>query len=403
MSGTAEISSDVYWLGAKHPSLKVFDELFPTRNGTTYNAYLVRGSEKTALIDTVKAPFTDQYLEKLQSLTPLEKIDLVVVNHTEPDHSGALGKLLQLNPNITVYCTRPGENFLRQLFDVPMQTHAVTDGEEVDLGGKTLRFLLAPYLHWPDTMFTYLPEERILFPCDAFGAHFCAEGLFDDEVPDFSYEYAYYFDTIMRPFKDKIREAVAKVEGLDLKLVCPSHGPLRRRDPMAAIEGYRRLAAAPPSTDGKRVLLLTISPHGNTRAMAAAVRQGLEGRDLEVVEMSVTETSEADLRDELEKADALIVGTPTINRDAPPPVWKALSLISTITPKGKVGAVFGSYGWSGEAVKMVEERLRGLKYQLAAPGLCFRFKPTMDDIQACRDFGRQVAEGLLGGGEKAAG
>lgn len=396
MSGTVELCPDVYWLGAKHPGLKVFDELFPTRHGTTYNAYLVRGTEKTALIDTVKAPFADQYLEKLQSLTPLDKIDLVVVNHTEPDHSGALEKLLKLNPQITVYCTRPGENFLRQLFDVPMQSHVVADGEEVDLGGKTLRFLLAPYLHWPDTMFTYLPEDQLLFSCDAFGAHFCAEGLFDDEVPDFSIEYGYYFDAIMRPFKDKIREAVAKVEGLDLKMVCPSHGPLRRRDPEGAIAGYRQMAAAPPPSEKKRALVLTISPHGNTRAMAAAVRQGLESRGVEVVEKSVTETAEAELRDELERADALLVGTPTVNRDAPPPVWKALSLVSTITPKGKVGAAFGSYGWSGEAVKMVEERLKGLKYQLMAPGLCFRFKPTLADIKACRDFGEEVARGLLG-------
>ena len=398
MTGVTEISPGVFWLGAKHPTLKVFDELFPTRHGTTYNAYLVRGTEKTALIDTVKAPFTDLYLEKLRSLTPLEKIDLVVVNHTEPDHSGALGKLLQLNPDITVYCTRPGENFLRQLFEGPMTTHVVSDGEEVDLGGKTLRFLLAPYLHWPDTMFTHLPEDRVLFPCDAFGAHFCGEGLFDDEMPDFSFEYGYYFDTIMRPFKDKIREAVAKVEGLDLKLLCPSHGPLRRRDPMEAIAGYRRLAALPEPSARKRVLLLTLSPHGNTRAMGAAVRQGIESEDLEVVERSMVDMDDADLRDELERADALLVGTPTINRDAPPPVWKALSLLSTVTPKGKTGAVFGSYGWSGEAVKMVEERLKGLKYTLAASGLCFRFKPTVADIEACRSFGREVARVLVGEG-----
>jgi flavorubredoxin len=396
MTGVTEISSGVFWLGAKHPNLKVFDELFPTRHGTTYNAFLVRGTQKTALIDTVKAPFTELYLEKLRSLTPLENIDLVVVNHTEPDHSGALGKLLQLNPGITVYCTRPGENFLRQLFDGPMATHVVSDGEEVDLGGKTLRFILAPYLHWPDTMFTHLPEDRILFPCDAFGAHFCTEGLFDDEVPDFSFEYGFYFDTIMRPFKDKIREAVSKVEGLDLSLVCPSHGPLLRRDPMAAIAGYRKLAASPPPAARQRVLLLTLSPHGNTRAMAAAVRQGVESRDLEVVEMAMVDLADADLRDELERADALLVGTPTINRDAPPPVWKALSLLSTVTPKGKTGAVFGSYGWSGEAVKMVEERLKGLKYTIATPGLCFRFKPTLEDIDACRAFGREVARVLMG-------
>jgi flavorubredoxin len=399
MNDTVEIRPDVWWLGARHPQLQVFDELFPTRHGTTYNAYLVRGTQKTALIDTVKAPFTEEYLEKLRRLTPIERIDLVVVNHTEPDHSGALGRLLELNPEITVCCTRPGENFLRELFDGKMRTRVVADGEELDLGGRRLRFILAPSLHWPDTMFTYLPEEAILFPCDAFGAHFCPpQGLYNDEVPDFSAEFAFYFDTIMRPFKEKIREAVAKVEPLDIRLVCPSHGPILRREPKAAIAAYGRWSAAPPASDRKRVLLVTLSPHGNTRAMAAAVRQGLEEVGLEVAEFPLTDTPAATLRDELERADALLVGTPTINRDAPPPVWHALALLSTVTPKGKTAAVFGSYGWSGEAVKLVEERLRGLKYTLAAPGLAFRFHPTEADIAACRQFGRTVGEALAGVG-----
>ncbi|PLX86261.1 MAG: FprA family A-type flavoprotein [Desulfuromonas sp.] len=394
MSGSREVCAGVHWVGAKHPELKVFDELFPTRHGTTYNAFLVRGRQKVALIDTVKAPFADRYLETVRSLVPLEMIDLVVVNHTEPDHSGALEKLLLHNPEIEVYCTRPGENFLKQLIEAPMRTHVVADGEEIDLGGRTLRFVLAPYLHWPDTMFTHLPEEKVLFPCDAFGAHYCADGLFDDEVPDFSSEFAHYFYTIMRPFKDKIREAVAKVEGLDLSLVCPSHGPLLRRDPMDAVRAYRRMAAAPPSTGAKRALLLTLSPHGNTRTMAKAVRAGLEARGVEVLERAIIDMKDEELRDEIERADALLVGTPTINRDAPPPVWKALSLLSSVTPKGRVGAVFGSFGWSGEAIKIVEERLLGLKYTLAAPGLSFRFRPTEEDLQACRQLGEAVGQAL---------
>jgi flavorubredoxin len=396
MTGITEIAPDVYWLGARHPELRVFDELFPTHNGSTYNAYLVRGSEKVALIDTVKGIFTDNYLARVDSLVPLEQIDLVVINHTEPDHSGALGALLERNPNIEVYCTKAAENFLKQLYDIPMKIRVVAEGQEIDLGGKTLRFLLAPNLHWPDTMFTYLPEEQLLFSCDGFGAHYCADGLYDDEVPDFSSDFNGYFDAIMRPFKDNIREAVAKVEGLDIRIICPSHGPLRRRDPKNVIASYRNLAAAPPETGRKRALLLTISPHGNTRKMAAAVREGLESRGVEVVEQSIFGTSAGDIRDELERADALVVGTPTINRDAPPPVWQALSLVSTVTPKGRVGAVFGSYGWSGEAVKMVEERLVGLKYTLAAPGLHYRFTPTEADIAACRGLGEQIAAALLG-------
>mgnify|MGYP004702153015 FL=1 len=399
MSEIIELAPGVHWIGARHPELRMFDELLPTQFGTTYNSYLVQGRDKVALIDTVKAPFTEEFLAKVQALVPLEQIDLVVVNHTEPDHTGALERLLQLNPKILVYCTRSGENFLKQLIETPYQTHVVAEGEELDLGGKTLRFLMAPNLHWPDTMFTHLPEAKILFSCDAFGAHFCPEeGLYDDEVRDFSYDYRHYFDGIMRPFKDKIREAVAKVENLPLTLICPSHGPILRRDPQAAIAGYKAMAAAPPASAKPRALLLTLSPHGSTRTMGKAVREGLEKAGLDVTERAVVGLEPTALRDEFERADLLLIGTPTINRDAPPPVWGALALLSTIHPKGKTAAVFGSYGWSGEAVKLVESRLTGLKYSLAAPGLCFRFKPTAADIEACRQFGQTVAASLSGTG-----
>ncbi len=395
MSGIEEIRPDLYWVGARHPELQLFDELFPTRHGTTYNAYLVKGKTKTALIDTVKAPFADDYLKRLDSLVPREKIDIVVVNHTEPDHTGALEKLLERNPEIVVYCTRPGENFLKQLLNRPFNAHVIADGEEVDLGGRTLKFITAPNLHWPDTMFTYLPEEKILFPCDAFGAHFCGDGLYDDEVDDFSQEFAFYFDTIMRPFKEKIREAVAKVEDLSIDLVCPSHGPLLRKNLREAIENYRRWSALPADYDQKRALLLTLSPHGNTREMARLVRKGAEEKGFVVVEKAIFETEDAEIRDELERCDLLFVGTPTINRDAPPPIWHALGLLSSVTPKGKSAAVFGSFGWSGEAVKLVEDRLKGLKYALPVTGIFFRFKPTEQDARACREFGAKVAEAVL--------
>lgn len=394
MSNTVSICNNVHWVGVRHPDLTVFDELFPTRRGTTYNSYLVRGSEKIALIDTVKESFSAEFLDKVAGIVPLEEIDLVVVNHTEPDHSGALERLLEKNPDLTILCTRPGEKFLEQLYEKPLNTRVVGDGEEIDLGGKTLRFLMAPFLHWPDTMFTYLPEDGILFSCDAFGAHYCGNGLFNDEVGAFSSEFAFYFDTIMRPFKDKIREAVAKVEGLDLSMICPSHGPVLRKNPQAAIESYASWAAA-PADGAPRALLVVLSPHGNTRIMGEAVCEGLRSKGVEVVMKNLVDTPDEEIRDELERTDLLLVGSPTINRDAPPPVWRALSLLSSVTPRGKLGAVFGSYGWSGEAVKLVEERLKGLKYSLAAPGLCFRFKPTAEDIQTCREFGAAAAETLL--------
>lgn len=395
MDHSVAVCNGVDWVGVRHPDLKVFDDLFPTHNGTTYNSYLVRGSQKTAVIDTVKAPFTDEFLAKLSEHIAPEKIDMVVVNHTEPDHSGAVIALIETNPDIEVFCTKAGENFLRQLLNRSFNSHVVTDGEEVDLGGKTLRFILAPYLHWPDTMFTYLVEEKVLFPCDAFGAHYCPTRLFDDEIADFSYDFFFYFDCIMRPFKDKIRDAVAKVEDLEIDMVCPSHGPIRRQGGRGAIAAYKRWAAPAPTTERPKALMAVLSSHGNTRAMAEVIAEELERQGLDVQIFMVSQMRDDDYRNALEEADVLLIGTPTIQRDAPPHIWHALALISSVTPKARLAAVFGSYGWSGEAVKMVEERLRGLKFKLAAEGLTFRFSPTVENVDACRKFAEQVAGTVL--------
>ena len=391
MEQSQEITSNVFWVGVRHADLEIFDELFPTHNGTTYNSYVVRGEQKTALIDTVKAPFTDEFFAKVEEVVGLDQIDLVVINHTEPDHSGALARLLEKRPDLPVYCTRPAQNFLGQLMNRPFNAHVVSDGEEIDLGGRTLRFVLAPYLHWPDTMFTYLVEDAILFPCDAFGAHYCASKLFDDEIPDFSHDFHFYFDCIMRPFKDKVRAAVSKIEALEIKMLCPSHGPIRRTDPRAVIDSYRRWSALPPEQTNPRALMLTLSSHGNTHNMAAAVREELERQNFNVVVLRMCEMRDSDLRDELELADLILVGTATINRDAPPQAWHALSLFSLVTPKAKVAAAFGSFGWSGEAVKLVEERLKGLRFKLPVPALTLRFAPTEDNLRECREFASQLA------------
>jgi len=395
MNNAIHVAPCVDWVGVRHADLQVFDDLFPTHNGTTYNAYLVRGEQKNVLIDTVKEPFADEFFARVEELVPLSEIDAVVVNHTEPDHSGALEQLLQKNPQIKVYCSRPAENFLKQLLNHDFNCQVVADGDELDLGGCKLKFILAPYLHWPDTMFTYLDDGEVLFSCDAFGAHYCADKLFDDEIADFSADFHFYFDCIMRPFKDKIREALAKIEGLPISMVCPSHGPIRRSGYQHAITAYRQWSAAPPVSDKPRALLAILSSHGNTREMGKVIRAELEKQGIEVSEFALCGMRDDDYRNALEQADVLVVGTPTIQRDAPPHVWYALALISSVTPKAKLAAVFGSFGWSGEAVKMVEQRLAGLKYKLATESVSFRFAPTEENLGACREFADQVAGAVL--------
>ncbi len=395
MENSIYVADKLHWVGVRHPDLKVFDDLFPTHNGTTYNSYLVQGTKMTVLIDAVKEPFSEEFFRKIEEHVSLDKIDAVVVSHTEPDHSGAIVHLLDKNPDLIVYCSKAGENFLKQLLNRDFKSHIVTEGEELDLGGRTLRFVLAPYLHWPDTIFSYLVEDEILFPCDAFGAHYCSDRLFDDEISEFYTDFHFYFDCIMRPFKDKVRDALAKIKDLPIRMVCPSHGPVRRSTGDFAIESYARWSVAPPEGGKPKALLAVLSSHGNTRDMADVIKAELESQGLEVFNFALSGMRDDDYRNALEQADVLVIGTPTIQRDAPPHVWHALSMISSVTPKNKLAAVFGSFGWSGEAVKMVEQRLAGLKYKLAADGISFRFTPTAENLEGCRLFAEQIAGTVL--------
>jgi flavorubredoxin len=394
MDKSIQVAENIHWVGVRHAELKVFDDLFPTHNGTTYNSYLIQGTEKNILIDAVKEPFAAEFFAKINEHVALKKIDAIVVNHTEPDHSGALAQLLEQQPDLLVYCSRTGENFLKQLLNRDFNSQVVADGDEIDLGGRKLKFILAPYLHWPDTIFTYLPEEEILFPCDAFGAHYCSDRLFDDEIAEFYPDFHFYFDCIMRPFKDKIREALAKIDHLPIRMLCPSHGPVRRSSADFAIEAYRRWSVAPPQGGKPRALLAVLSSHGNTRDMADVIKTELEAQGLDVTGFAICGMRDDDYRNALEQADVLVIGTPTIQRDAPPHVWHALSLISSVTPKNKLAAVFGSFGWSGEAVKMVEQRLLGLRYKLATDSISFRFTPTADNLASCRKFAGEIVNTL---------
>ena len=391
MIGTIEIKSGIHWLGAQHPELRVFDDLFPTEHGTTYNSYLVQGSEKIALIDTVKIKFVDQFMDKLKSLVDPDKVDYIIVNHAEPDHSGSLSYLLEHCPNAVVVSTQAAKNFVGNMIHKPFQSKTVKDGETIDLGGRTLRFIMAPFLHWPDTMFTRLEEDKIMFTCDAFGAHYCnTRSIFNDEIEDYTSAREFYFDCLMRPFKDKVLAAVEKIRHDVIDMICPSHGPIVRKDPWRIIEQYENWSK--PKYFGKKVLVFYISPHGSTEKMAHALVAGAQLEGIEVASHHIVGLTDGELRDLMESADALVFGVPTINRDVPKPMWDVLAYLSTIKLKTNLAAVFGSYGWSGEACKMVEERLKGMGFKLVADPLRAVFTPTADLLEQCKALGRAVSE-----------
>jgi NADH oxidase (H2O-forming) len=391
MLGTVEIKPGVYWIGSEDPELRVFDDLFPTEHGTTYNSYLVKGTDKIAIIDTVKGKKCDEYMDKVKSLVDPAKIDYIVVNHTECDHSGSLAYLLEHCPNAVVISTTAAKNFLGNLMHTTFNSQIAKDGDKIDLGGRTLRFIMAPFLHWPDTMFTRLEEDNILFTCDAFGAHYCKAGkLFDDELEDITAAREFYFDCIFRPFKDKVLSAVEKIRHDVIDMICPSHGPILRQAPWKAIEQFEKWSK--PTSATKKIFILYISPHGNTEKMAKAVAKGASIDGVEVISYHISHLSLGEVRNIMEEANALIFGIPTIVRDIPKPMWDVLAMLSTVNLKTNLAGLFGSFGWSGEACKMAEERLKSMNFKLPNPTVRAQFTPLPEVITQCEELGRLIAE-----------
>lgn len=393
MKDTIEIKPNVHWIGSVDPELRIFDDLFPTERGTSYNSYLIRGKDKIAVIDTVKEKRSEEFLAKVKSLVGKEKVDYIIVNHAEPDHSGSLAAMLEQYPAATVVSTQAAKTFLGNLVHREFPSQVVKDGDTIDLGGARLRFIMAPYLHWPDTMFTLLEEEGLLFTCDAFGTHYSGDSLFNDELHDFTPDMHFYFDCIVRPFKDKVISAINKIRNERIAMICPSHGPVIRTDPGRYVGFYEEWAK--PVAGPKKVAILYLSPHGNTEKMAQAVARGASIPGIEVGIYHINHLSVSEIRDHLEEADALIFGTPTINRDIPKPMCDVLAYLSTVKLKTNIGAAFGSYGWSGEACKMVEDRLKGLNFKLPASFVRAPFNPRSEALKQCEELGKAIADELV--------
>ncbi|MES9843089.1 MAG: FprA family A-type flavoprotein, partial [Candidatus Sedimenticola sp. 6PFRAG5] len=277
----------------------------------------------------------------------------------------------------------------------------VNTDDTVSLGDRTLRFLHTPFLHWPDTQCTYLEEESVLFSGDVFGCHYCDKRLYNDLVGDFRFSFDYYYAHIMRPFKKHVMDALKLIEPLKLKQIAPTHGPILRERPRRYVTHYRELSTSSLSTeicnDDQSMIIFYMSSYGNTARMAEEISSGADDVDGVRVSLYDLEGGETDpFVDLIEEADALLFGSPTINGDAVKPVWELLSSLAVVNLKGKLGGAFGSYGWSGEAVRMIEDRMRGLKMHIPREGQRVKLIPTEEELEECRSFGRQIAEVLVG-------
>ena len=381
-----EIIKNVYWLGAVDWDRRLFDSLIPLPDGTSYNAYLIKGKEKTALIDTVDPPMTEKLLEQLSSIS---QIDYIISHHSEQDHSGAIPAVLELFPSATVVTTEKGKDMLTNHLLIPEeQFKVVEDGEEISLGDKTLRFIHTPWVHWPETMVSYLVEDKILFSCDFFGSHIATTDLYVTDE-GLVYEAAKrYFAEIMMPFSNIIKRNMAKIAELDIKLICPSHGPIYDK-PEFILDAYEEWIS---DKRENLVVIPYVSMHGTTRKMVEYLVGKLAEEGITAYQFDLVGGDIGKLAINLVEAATVVLGTPTVHAGPHPLAVYATYLLNAIRPKIKFITVIGSYGWFSNTVKQVVAMVPKLKNaEILTPVYCKGY-PKEEDFKALDQLVQTIVE-----------
>ena len=391
-----DVTDDVKWIGILDYDIRTFDIVMSTDFGTTYNSYFINAGKK-AIIEVAKEKFSEPYLQKLRSVTDPREIEYIVLNHTEPDHSGSLRLLLDLAPSATVVGSGNAIRYLEDIVNIPFKSRVVKDGDTLDLGNKTLRFFSAPNLHWPDSMLTLLVEDKVLFTCDVFGAHYCSSEMFSNFDEQYTKSFKYYFDVIMRPFSRFILKAIEKVKPLELEYICPGHGPIHKNNLRKAIELSEKFAEEYMKVVSEKnqmnILIAYVSAYGYTKEAAHIIAEGIQ--ETEGITVDITDIENIaleELESKLIKSDGLIIGSPTINQNTLLPVYRLFALINPIRDKGKLGGAFGSYGWSGESPNLILENLRLLKLKIFEETAAFKFSPDNNKKEYLREFGRNFSQ-----------
>lgn len=388
---SVKLLDGVYWVGVKDWSRRIFDSLIPLPEGTSYNAYLVVGNEKSALIDTVNPGFERELEEKVSEIVPLKEIDYVVMNHAEPDHAGAIPYIMERNGKALLITTEKGKELAKAYYNVPDERiMVVKDGDEVDLGGKTLRFIEAPWLHWPETMFTYLVEDKVLFPCDFFGAH-TAHGLYDDEVPSII-EYAQrYFGEIMMPFAGMAKRVMEKLKGLEIKMISPSHGPIYR-NPERILKAYESWVNGETR---EKVLVVYVSMWGSNREMAKELADLLVAKGIDVKVHDLVSADIGELAKDLVDSRAIVLAAPTVLGSAHPLAVYAAYLVKALRPPAKYAVLIGSHGWHGRSIDAILEILKGASLELLGT-IDVHARPKEEDYKALHSLADLLAKKVRG-------
>jgi len=380
-----QIREKVYWMGAVDWDRRLFDSLIPLPDGTSYNAYLVEGSEKTALLDTVDPNKVDVLLSQLQDVA---QVDYVVAHHAEQDHSGSIPQVLARYGNAKVVATPKAKEMLIDLLSIPAERFlTVEDGQTLSLGDKTLEFVYTPWVHWPETMVTWLQQDRILFTCDFFGSHLATTDLYvTDEARVYEAAKRYYAE-IMMPFRRVIQRNLDKLEGYKVGLIAPSHGPIYDR-PAFILDAYRDWISETP----KNVAVIPyISMHGSTQRMVEHLVSALAERGVTVYQFDLAVTDIGKLAIALVDAATIIIGTPTVHVGPHPNVVYAACLANALRPKARFASIVGSYGWSSKAVEQIAGLIPSLKVELLEPVMCKGY-PRKADFAALDRLAAEVAE-----------
>lgn len=392
-----EVRPGIYWIGVNDRTTDLFEGLWPiATEGVSYNAYLVKG-EKTALIDLSKAFKTDEFLQQIAEVTDVSRLDYIVVNHLEPDHTGVLPVFCRLAQKCTIMGTPKAKEMLAGWYGLTENVRAVSDGETLDLGGRTLRFLHTPFVHWPETMMTLETSEQVLFSCDGFGGYGAFQGaIFDDQCPDLAFyerEALRYYATILTTFSRMVTRAIDKLCGTPLRVIAPSHGLVWRQNPGRIVELYRQWAALAGTAGEPAVTLIYGSSYGNTEKMANAVAEGISAAGVPVQMFDLTRTHAAYILPSLWTRAGVMIGAPTYEGNLFPPAAAVLDLAARKHVQNKQAAWFGSHGWSGGALVEVRRLLEPLEWTLGDT-LEFRGPPKAEDLRAGREFGARFAANL---------
>ncbi len=388
-----EIAPGIYNVGAVDWNIRDFHG-YSTHRGSTYNAFLIV-DEKIALIDTVKKEHADALLENISRVVDPKKIDYMISNHTEMDHSGSLPRIMhKIGEDKPLYVSKMGQKNLSMHFPQGWNFHAVENGETLKLGKRTLTFLETRMMHWPDSMFTYDAEDGILFSSDAFGQHYAGPEKFDDELGDAIMPHAAkYFANILLLYTEKIKKVIAAVADLGLKfrMICPDHGIIWRSDPGRIVDAYVRWSQHEPT---KKAVVVYDSMWHSTERMAEIIAEGLSEEGVAARPISLRHSDRSEVMTEVLEAGAIVVGSPTLNNNVFPTVMDLLVYMKGLRPKNKIGAAFGSYGWSGESVSHIYKALEEMKFDMIEPGLKIQYVPDEKALDECRDFGRKIGQAL---------